>query len=72
MAAKKRKPESATCYAIRKGRKWWTGDLNFQSFGTFARAFFLTDRPIETSGCETVPCRVRPLPSVKRNRTRTR
>ena len=69
---KKRKTLSATCYAIRRksdgkwfvgiGRGWWS----------FAKAFIFNARPVKHPEEEVVPCRVRPLPSAKRNRTRTR
>jgi hypothetical protein len=68
---KRKKPESATCYAIRRKSdgKWWTADVG--EWGTFAKAYFYSSRPFTWNDCVTVPCRVRPLPSAKRNRTRT-
>jgi len=69
---KPRRPESATCYAIRKGRKWWTGRVTGSEWSGFADAFLFDVRPVPGPGCVAVPCRVRPLPSAKRNRTRTR
>jgi len=72
---KKRKPESATCYAIRRKSdgKW---KLDLGEYGTMPRAWFLGTRSEASlwveKGDYIQPCRVRPLPSAKRNRTRTR
>jgi len=70
---KPRRPESATCYAIRRKSdgKWWSG---FGDYGSFADAAIHNARNqcFADDGEEIVPCRVRVLPSAKRNRTRTR
>lgn len=70
---KRAKLPSCTVYAIRKGGKWYTGRHD-GVWGTFARAYFWAQRPdgVREIGEAVVPCRVRPLPSAKRNRTRTR
>lgn len=74
--AKKQTPRrprqpSATVYAIKRGALWQSdGAIPWSRY--FAQARLYHYRPLAYRGCIVVPCRVRVLPSVKRNRTRTR
>ena len=66
---------SSTIYAVRKGRKWYSGG-NQRPWGTFASAMLFRTRPPEgvfrEDGVEVVPCRVRVLPSARKAPHRTR
>jgi len=77
---KKRKPEAATCYAIRLPDGDWiqSNDCPAGSPFTLANAGFFATRAAAKfdakgyPGAVIIPCRIRVLPSAKRNRTRTR
>ena len=74
--AKRPKTLQTTVYAVQSTDDglWWINDMD-GSWGTFAEAFFDNVRPSRKGflrKVRIVPCRVRPLTSARKNRSRTR